>query len=443
MIDGSDPGTHDVPNVRSCLVVKSAGDRTLICLCRLSQTQMLGRFQNLSANLNFSLSLPPGFPDLLRTVVAPAAAQAQARAAAQIQLAASAGIQAMAQLTAAAQFQMAMNAGLGVNLCSPTAPNLLGQLAMSASNFVNALEALPLAALANLLPLAELANLMQAVQTNFGLNLLSPATMPQLQAALTANANLSAQVSASVMAQAVASAQLAAVASVQAAAQAAFGANISTAAGLALTASALSAMQAAMASMPPFENLIPFAPLVGATQLLGALAAIKRAMGVDMLAAGALAQLQAPLALLGQLTFALPTAPSVTAGASLAAQASLALGASASASVSAGASASAQINAMMTAGLGTMMAGFPAIPSIPVMLALLLQQIASLIGNQPGRKLSMRVVHSRSESLNEHRPGFRGHRPRACQERPVPVPPYNLAVNGMTTLIAIATTVKT
>jgi hypothetical protein len=363
----------------------------LICLCKLLQTQLLGRFQNLSANLNFSLNLPPGIPGLLHAVVAAgasaqAAAQAQAQAAAHIQATASAGMQVMAQITAAAQFQMAMNAGLGVNMCSPTAPNLLGQLAMSASNLVNALEALPLAALDKLLPLAELAQLIGAVQRNLGLNLLNPATLPQLQAALAANSNLSAQVVASGTAQAVVSAQVAVVASAQAAVSAAFGANISTAAGLAATVSALGAMQAAMAAMPPFGNLIPFGPLVGGTQLLTALAAIKRALGIDMLAAGALAQLRAPLAALEacQLALALdalvPTAASVTAGASLAAEASLAMGASASANVSAGANVAAQIDAMMAAGLGAMMVGFPAIPPIPVMLAVLLQQIAVQLG---------------------------------------------------------------
>jgi hypothetical protein len=365
----------------------------LICACKLLQTQLLGKFQNLPANLNISLNLPPGIPDLMRAVAASGTgsgalgASAQARAAARIQLAASAGMQAMAQLTAAAQFQMAMNAGFGVNMCSPSAPNLLGQLATSASTLVSALEALPLAALANLSPLAELANLIEAVQTNLGLNLLSPATMPQLQAALAANANLSAQVSASATAQAVVSDQVNAVASVQAAAQAAFGANISTAAGLAATASALTAMQTAMASMPPFENLIPFALLAGATQLVSALAAIKRGLGVDMLAAGALAQLP-----LGKLAAALdalaPTASSLTAGASLAVGASasanvgasLAVGASASVNASAGANAAAQIDAMMEAGLGEMMVGFPSTPPIPVMLALLLRQIAAQLG---------------------------------------------------------------
>ena len=35
---------------------------------------------------------------------------------------------------------------------------------------------------------------------------------------------------------------------------------------------------------------------------------------------------------------------------------------------------------MMSAGLGGLMAGFPAIPMIPLLLALLLQQIASQLG---------------------------------------------------------------
>ena len=52
-------------------LAKSMGVCNLICFCKIPQMQLLAKFQNLPANLNFGLNLPPGLPNLLPALLAP------------------------------------------------------------------------------------------------------------------------------------------------------------------------------------------------------------------------------------------------------------------------------------------------------------------------------------------------------------------------------------
>lgn len=346
----------------------------MICMCLNEINKLPSVFLPLNANLgavlnaNLNAAAKLGF-------AANAALSAHASAAAQIGLGASfshsfnAGI--MAQLSALGSFNASLRTNFGINMTSPSAGDLLKQLfdSLVANALAKALGQLPVGALPTLSKLANLANAALSAQAGLGVNLAANANAA---AQLQASANAAASGALNLNAAAMANASLGAFAQMLASVQDGFGIDLTASGGMGLLNGLLPTVNANVASMPPFGNVLSAALLKKILALLDALDAINKGLGINLLEPGMGANLNGLLAGMGQ--------KSASAAISGSLQASAAESAAAQGQGNLSAQASASVQALENLGFPGGLSGLPNIPSVGQLLGALIGKILSMLG---------------------------------------------------------------
>jgi hypothetical protein len=271
----------------------------MTCFCSAQLTSLMGSLKGLP-------SLAHLVPPVPMNVVAAAGMAAGAPApnlGVQLGASASASAAVVANLSAMASLSAALQTAMGMNLTAAMAPPLQARVQASLAGTVNSFNAAGnlLAPFAELLKrllqeltgLMHLSSLVLAVRAAFGIDLRASGAMLALQARLNALATVPAAASAR------ASAQVSAVG----AAMAALGLKMNAQGALSASLSA-QALARMTAGLPAIGAHFPLMSLLSA--VMAVLDMIKRALGVDLLAANATARLQAvlsayPLAALAKL----------------------------------------------------------------------------------------------------------------------------------------------
>ena len=263
----------------------------MLCACANSLAKALSALAPVGLNANLAGGLAAGLnanAQLAASANAALAASAQASANLALALQFSANFSAMAQVSALANFCGMMHLGFGINMGSSAAPAELSDLMKSlvANGWNTMMSKLPLDALPKLQGLGDVAAAMPAARANLGINLLAPNAQAQLQAAANAaaaaNANAAASLGISASAAAAATAQMSAALAASAALQSAFGLG-----GTGGLGTPLAHVAQNMAALPNFAPAFSEALVQKAIDLLNALGAIHRGLGVDLSAPGA------------------------------------------------------------------------------------------------------------------------------------------------------------
>ena len=267
----------------------------MLCVCADSLAKALSNLAPIGPNANLAGSLAAGLnanSALVAAANAAGAAQATGAMAGNLAAGMSAGanLGAMASLSAVATFCANMKAGFGIDMSSSAAPAELSDLLQSlANNALNkVLSQLPLDALPKLKGLGDVALAMPAA-ASLGINLLLPDASAKLNAAAAAaaaaNANAAAAAGMSAAAAASMAAQMGAAASANAALKATFGVGLGMGAGG--LGESLNRVFANMAALPNLGAAIAAELLQKVADLLKAVGAINRGLGIDLTVPGA------------------------------------------------------------------------------------------------------------------------------------------------------------
>jgi len=366
----------------------------MICMCVDEINKLPSVIQPLNANLgavasaNLKAAAQLGLAanaalSAHASAAAQASASAQAGGAAQLGLGASfshsfnAGM--MAQLSALGSFNAALRANCGINMTSPSAGAQLNQVfdSLAANGLAKALGQLPAGALPTLSQLANLANASLSAQAGLGVNLAANANAA---AQLQASANAAASGAVNLNAAAMANASLGAFAQMMASVQGGFGIDLTAPGGMGQLNGLLPTVNANVASMPPIGNVVSAALLKKAQDLLDALDAIKKGLGIDLLQAGAGANLNASLAAMANAAGSAAAGMSGSAASSGSLQAGAAESAGAQGQDSVSAQAAASVQALEKLGFPGGLSALPTIPPAGQLLAAVTGKIQSMLG---------------------------------------------------------------
>lgn len=364
----------------------------MICACAESIKKLANALGHLNANMTVAAAADLKAAANLAlaanaAVAASAAAHAGAAASANAGLNAGLNVAAMANLSATAHLVGALRAAFGINLTVPGAAELMNQLARSlaANGLPGVVNGAPFSALGPLKALADLANAALAANGALGVNL-AATSATQLHAAANAamNANLNASASANANAALNAGAHLSATAAMQAAVRAGLGVNLSDAASVAALGHMMNGMNTNLAAMPDLGQILAAAAMQKLAEMLGLAEAVQRGLKIDPFAKGAghsLSHAVNKMAAAGkQLSSSDSYAFQRSRNDAINRHVNEGGATQAQAVAHAQAAATAQAQALAAAGLNSVMAGLPPLPTPAMLLAALANAMAKALG---------------------------------------------------------------
>jgi hypothetical protein len=421
----------------------------VICICYQRQLELLACFGNLSSNVGTDLVVPA---DLMPAVASLSSSEAKASAAlsaapsggpaaaADSQAAAAAALSANPQLEAAAQLSAlaggsaSMKSSLGVDMNSPSAGEACNEMFGMLPGLLATLGGLPLFLQPKVSELAKVGELVDKMKDQFGVDLQSPKWADALSDSLAGKLADAQKAADDAMKKALpdalpgapamptalealtaeqsASSTTDVLASTEATVQSGLGIDLTAPGAMDALGKKLSSMKNTVSGMPSAMDPLDMGKIMATMQMLSGIDAVRRTLGVDVLAPGAGGDLQELLDSLSSnltsspgATESLDKAASAAAGLSLSpngstsgsAAGSASLGASGSASGSAALDSSASSSMSIAAdasaaaladsplanpALAQMMAGMPGLPIPWLLLTSLSAQVKSTLGIQ-------------------------------------------------------------